>query len=168
MLNWLRAFRAQQPSSSLTRAQVHDLVSGIFDNSWKLNLSHFLRWLTLCGLVRTGDDADVDAPGLASSTNANCFLRLCKAWQWKHTFESLHASCLEHLRKLETTQANYDKLIALAANIAVEDTPGNACKAICCAETFLYGGSTNAPSHTLVVSPSALGRALVSKFTFHA
>ena len=43
----------------------------------KLNQSHFLRWLELCGLVV--DCAPDNGQQLVSSTNATIFLKLCAA-----------------------------------------------------------------------------------------
>ena len=43
----------------------------------KLNQSHFLRWLELCGLVV--DCAPDNGQQLVSSTNATIFLQLCAA-----------------------------------------------------------------------------------------
>ena len=90
VLGWFAAFRSGKYSPPLTPQQVSEMCKDIFHSCWKLNQSHFLRWLELCGLVV--NCAPDNGQQLVSSTNATTFLKLCAALgnttgeeAWRHT-----------------------------------------------------------------------------------
>ncbi|CAK0856401.1 unnamed protein product [Prorocentrum cordatum] len=61
VLGFFKAFRGASYELPLTRQGVIDLVAQVFPRSWRLNVSHFLRWLALLGFATSaasdeGDD----------------------------------------------------------------------------------------------------------------
>ena len=139
-----------------------------YQGCWRLNQTHFLRWLSLCGLACLEDDSGEADSKVVSSTNANLYLRLCAHWGAKRSFESLHDAFQERLLALEVPRSQRDLLKALAAKVTVLDTPGNACKVLSVGETFVYGTAGNSTNHNYTVVQSDVALSVCKKHTFHS
>ena len=167
VLGWFVAFRNGVFSRPLPASEVRSLCTDIFGTSWKLNLSHLKRWLTLAGLANASG-CDEDTGKMTSSTNAQLFLSLCRRWGWPHTYESLHTAFLHALENLDVPPAARVSIARLAQSVSLEDTPGNACKVVCAAETLLFGSATNSFQHDIDVTESSLQSRLLRHHTFRA
>ena len=169
VLDWFAEFRKSGIADVLSREGVYELLQGVFPKSWRLNYSHFFRWLSLVGLAKEKCDYEAvtgAAVQMTSSTNGNLFLQLCRGLGNRHSYESLHTAFLKELAALKVDAAAKKKLALLCTKVALDDSPGNMCKAVCALETFLFGEASNATSYRLAVGPSPLQAAITRRYVF--